>query len=76
MILSFQFWNPFEYIINYIELITSTFKIKKYKKLIKCSSKKNLLSFIIKLIMNFDHYSLQICKKEETNDELKIKLKF
>lgn len=29
-----------------------------------------MLSFIIKLIMNFDHHSLQICKKEETNDSI------
>lgn len=25
--------------------------------------------------MNFDHHSLQICKKEETNDELRIRRK-
>lgn len=35
-----------------------------------------MLSFIIKLIMNFDHYSLKIFKKEETNDKLNSILKF
>lgn len=39
--------------------------------------KKNLLSFVIKLVTNFDHHSLlQSAKKEETNDELNSISKF
>lgn len=39
--------------------------------------KKNLLSFVIKLVTNFDHHLLlQSAKKEETNDQLNSISKF
>lgn len=52
--------------------------IRKYKKLIKCSKKK--FAFIYHQINHefgsLHIHSLQICKKEETNDEFNSILKF